>query len=171
MARAAKVTAVTTRSADERQARAAAIYGTILVLAVLAAFSEDQDLGPGRILAGMVTSSLVYWLAHVYAEVLADSLAGSRASLSSRVRHAAVREWPLVAAVTVPAVPLLLGAIGLLSRSTALALALTVAVGNLVGWGYSAARASGQTPVKAALSALIAGAFGAVMVALKGQLH
>jgi hypothetical protein len=162
---------VATRSADEREARAAAIYGTILVLAVSAALSEDQKLGPGRILAGIVTTSLAYWLAHVYAEVLADSLAGSRASLVIRVRRAAVREWPLVAAVAAPAVPLLLGAIGLLSRSTALALTYAVALGNLLGWGYAAARATGQTPVKAAGSALLAGALGAVMVALKGQLH
>jgi hypothetical protein len=162
---------VSTRSADERQARAAAIYGTILVLAVLAVLSEEEELGPGRILAGILASSLVYWLAHVYAEVLADSLTGSRASLSRRVRHAAVREWPLVAAVATPAVPLLLGAIGLLSRSTALALTFAVALGSLIGWGYAAARATGQTPVKAVGSALLAGALGAVMVALKGQLH
>ena len=150
---------------------AAAIYGTILVTAVIAYSSEDDDLGTGQILIAVVVTLVVYWLAHVYTDVLGARMAGSTAPLRDVVRRVAADEWPLVQATIAPAIPLLLGATDALSRSTAVNLALGVALADLCGWGYRAARASHQSRAKSAVSALLAVALGLLVVLLKNLLH
>jgi hypothetical protein len=150
---------------------AAAIYGTILVLAVVSVLSEDRSAGPGKILAAVLVTAVVFWLAHVYAGVLAGGVAGARADIWRLLAHTARSEWPLVQTALAPAVPLLLGAAGALGRSTAITLALAIGLVDLAGWGYASGRVLGQRPLAAAGSALVAITFGVVLVALKGLLH
>src|SRR4051794_110275 len=60
-----------TVEARERAKRVAdGVYGTILVLAVVAALSKDDHATAGAIAAGALTTSVVFWLAHIYADVL-----------------------------------------------------------------------------------------------------
>lgn len=65
---------------DERLGRrladanlASAIYGQILVLSVLAALGHDDDASAGRILATVLASQLVFWLAHAYAQTVGEA--------------------------------------------------------------------------------------------------
>ena len=51
---------------------AGAIYGTILVMSIIAAFDFHEDLW--RSLVILVSTSAVFWLAHVYADALALSM-------------------------------------------------------------------------------------------------
>jgi hypothetical protein len=150
---------------------AGAIYGTILVLAVIGALSEDDEVGSGELLAAVLTTSVVFWLAHIYADVIAQRLAGVTGTVVAHVREAASHEWPLVEAALAPSAPLLLGAVGILSRSTAVNLALAVGLADLFAWGYMAGRASQESRLAALVSALIAVVIGTVMVLLKGLLH
>jgi uncharacterized membrane protein len=147
-----------------------AIYGTILVLAVIAALSHDPGLGPGEVLAGMLGSSLVYWMAHLYADVLGRRAAGVVEPLPAMVAEAATVEWPLVEAALLPAIPLVLGMLGILDRGPAVTLAVIVALADLLVWGYVAGRRSGLARVAALAGGLGAVALGTVMVLLKNAL-
>jgi hypothetical protein len=57
-----------------------AIYGTIVATAVVAASAHDKR--PGLILAATVATLLIFWIAHVYAEVLAYGLRHGRLQMN-----------------------------------------------------------------------------------------
>ena len=66
----------------------------------------------------------------------------------------------------------LLGAVGVLSRSTSVDLALVVAFADLVGWGYRAGRRSYGTLARRDRAARsVAVALGLFVVSLKSLLH
>ena len=148
-----------------------AVYGTILVLAVVAALSQDKQAGPGEIAGGALATAIVFWVVHVYAEVLSRRTAGDTTQARPLVRAAAKQEWPLVEAALAPLVPLLLGAIGVFSRGTSVTLSIAVGLADLGAWGYLAGRAMGQATVKSVVSAAGAVVLGLVMVLLKNLVH
>src|SRR5262245_26941351 len=112
---------------EERAPRVAgAIYGTILVLAVIAGLSEDDEISAGALLAATLTTSSVFWVAHVYADVLAERASGMPGTTVQLIRSAAGREWPLIEASLAPSAPLLLAAVGAFSRGTAVTIALVI---------------------------------------------
>src|SRR5262245_50215203 len=161
----------TTQTIERAHREAGAVYGTILLLAVVAALSEDEEATSLAILGGVLATSLVFWVAHVYADVLSRRVAGEELPWRPLLMSAAYREWPLVEAAFAPALPLLLSAIGLLGRSAAVTLALAVGLIDLAGWGYVAGRTMRQSRLKSLLSALVAVALGTMMVLLKHAVH
>jgi hypothetical protein len=85
-----------------------AIYGTIVATAVVAASAHDQR--PGLILAATVATLLVFWIAHVYSEVLAQGL--RQAGLDLSVAPAVMAgELSMLAAPALSVLFLLLGAL------------------------------------------------------------
>ena len=102
------------------------IYGTVLAIALIAAYSAEEEL-----------DSLLFWLAHSQAELLAVRYAVghplSRAETREHLRHG----LPMVEAGLPPAGALLLGAIGLVSDDTSVSLALAVGVAELGAWGIA----------------------------------
>jgi len=161
----------TTAAVEQGRRVADAVYGTILVLAVVAALSQDKKAGPGEIAAGALTTSLVFWIVHVYAQVLSRRTAGDTMRTRELVSSAARQEWPLVAAALAPLVPLVLGAIGVFQRSTSITLSIAVGLADLAAWGYLAGRAMGQATIKSVISALVAVGLGLLMVLLKNLVH
>jgi hypothetical protein len=160
---------MTTRERGPHSARA--IYGTILVLAVVAAVSGDDDASATYILFGVLITSLVFWIAHMYAELLTSAVNDPSRSWRELWRAAARSEWPLMEAALAPAVPLLLGAVGVLSRDTAVNLAYVVGLLDLFGWGIAIGRALDQPGSRAVLTGLVNVALGAVVVVLKALVH
>jgi hypothetical protein len=148
-----------------------AVYGTILVLAVVSALSEDHAASAGEILGGVLATSLVFWLVHVYAEVLSRGTEGDQTPFWRLVRASAAQEWPLVEAALAPCLPLLLGAIGVLGRSAAITVSIIVGLAGLAGWGYTAGRRLQQSRLKAVATATGALALGVLMVLLKNLVH
>jgi len=159
------------QTAARAHREAGAVYGTILVLAVVAALSEDEDATSLAILGGLLATSLVFWVAHVYADVLSRRASGDDMPWWPLLASAAHREWPLVEAAIAPALPLLLGAIGLLGRSAAVTVSLIVGLVDLAGWGYVAGRAMQGSRLRSLVSAVVAVALGGVMVLLKHLVH
>jgi len=100
------------------------IYGTIVVLAVVVAGARAYPDDAGRIAALAGVSSLVLWVAHVYAHALADSVAHDRSLTAAELRYVARREGSMVGAALPPIAALLLGAFGLLSTEVAVWLAI-----------------------------------------------
>ena len=70
-----------------------------------------------------VVTSLVFWLAHVYAHGIADSVARGERVSPVHLRHIARRESSIVEAAAPPVAALLLGALGVISTNTAVWLA------------------------------------------------
>jgi hypothetical protein len=95
------------------------IYGTIVVLAVLVAGARAYPDDAARIVALVVVTSLVFWLAHVYSHGLGHSVAHDEHLSLAELRHIARREAALLEAAALPVAALLLGAFGVVSTGTA----------------------------------------------------
>ena len=95
------------------------IYGTIVVLAVLVAGARAFPDDTGRIAAMVLVTSVVFWLAHVYAHGLAHSVAHDEHLSLADLQRIGRREGSVVEAAVPPLVALLLGVFGVVSTNTA----------------------------------------------------
>jgi hypothetical protein len=116
------------------------IYGTVLAIALVAAYSAEEELDPLLIATALLVTLGVFWLAHSQAELLAVRYAAghalSRTEVREHIRHGFTMVeagFPLVAA-------LLLGAVGLVGDDTSIDLALGVGVAELAAWGVAVGR-------------------------------
>jgi hypothetical protein len=116
------------------------IYGTIVALSVVVATSRAYAHDPGHSAAIVAVTSCVFWLAHVYAHGLGESVAGERRLRLDEWLLVGRREFALVEAAVPPVVALLLGALGLISARGAYWLALAVGLAVLVMEGIRFAR-------------------------------
>jgi hypothetical protein len=116
------------------------IYGTIVVLAVLVAGAKAYPHAAGRIAALVAITSIVFWLAHVYAHSLGQSVATDEHLSTSELRHIARREGSLVEAAVPPLGALMLGAFGLVSTRAAVWLAFSLGLAVLAVEGVVFAR-------------------------------
>jgi hypothetical protein len=116
------------------------IYGTIIVLAVLVAGAKAYPHAAGRIAALVAITSIVFWLAHVYAHSLGQSVATDEHLSMSELRHIARREGSLVEAAVPPLGALMLGAFGLVSTRAAVWLAFSLGLAVLAVQGVVFAR-------------------------------
>jgi hypothetical protein len=152
-------------------AAAEAIYGTIVALAVVVGVSTDPEAGAGYVLGGVLVTAFVFFAAHLYADVLAARMAEGGARWRDLVRSSAAEEWPFVEAALVPAVPLVLGAAGVLSRDTAVLAAIVVGVAELFACGMAVGRVLGRRPLLMFVSGLLNAGLGMLMILLKAVLH
>ena len=116
------------------------IYGTIVVLSVLGAGSRAYPDDAGRIAVLVVVTSTVFWLAHVYAHGVADSIGREEHISLPDLRRMARREGAIVEATLPPVVALLLGAVGVLSTDAAVWLAFALGLAVLAIEGVVVAR-------------------------------
>jgi hypothetical protein len=149
----------------------AAIYGQILVTAVVAALSEDAATTSGYLLLSASTTVLVLWVAHVYATVIARGIDLKRKLQGADVRAVALSELPMVETAIPTLMILLLGVIGVFSRNTTVSLAVGAGVVTLVCWGAVFGRTAGESWESVVLSGAITGGLGMVIVALKAIVH
>ena len=145
------------------------IYGTILSTALITAYSEDPLSDPLQIAAAVLMTTLVFWIAHAYADGLARSALGG--TFAVRARDELAREWPIVAGAIPPLLPLLLGAIGVVSDDTSETLAILGGIGVLTGWGVVIAIRRRQGPLGVLFAAAGSAVFGAVVVLMKVIVH
>jgi hypothetical protein len=119
------------------------IYGTIVATAVTATVSEDTDATLLQADAIVIGSAFVFWLAHVYARVLAEAVESSHKPSFADLRAVARHEHAILRASLPFVVVLTLGALGVYSRSTAFTLAVWGGIGILVLWGLVYGRQAG----------------------------
>ena len=145
-----------------------AIYETILVTAVVASLSEDGGISEGELVYGVALTALVFGLAHIYAEAVAERYDRDRSLRWPDVRTVAVREWPPMAQAAAPALAALgLGWAGALSRDAAVDLAIGLGVAALCAWGFVIARRSRPSPAATVGAVAINGSFGLAIVVMK----
>jgi hypothetical protein len=159
---------------SRRQARltanpSRAINGTIVATALIAATSVHEDR-PGRIALVTVVTLLVFWLAHVYAEVLEHGL-HRRPARPGIVRETMAGEFALVEGPAVSVLVLLLGAVGWLGGGFAINLALANGVVQLMLWGITVARQAGRSWPASVVAGLVSASLGGIVILLEALLH
>jgi hypothetical protein len=155
---------------EVRRNVAGAIYGVILGSSIIAAAGADHPRQAGLVEIYLCVTALVFYLAHVYARVLGSWIEGETPS-ASRVRKELVGEWPMVRAQMLPALVLLLGALGWISGRWAISLAMAVALAELMAGVVLACRKAGATRSQATISISAAALFALVVVFLKVYVH
>jgi hypothetical protein len=148
---------------------AAAIYGTIIAMAVVAGTAADP--GHGKALWLTVATLFVFWLAHVYAQTLSHHLKGARRLEWPAVRAAMVEERPLLEGPIPLLVVLALGELHVLEGRTAVRLALWIGVVELVTWGILYARRQQWGWPSAATAGAVNGLLGLAIVLLEVVVH
>lgn len=148
-----------------------AIYGLILATSVIAV-SQDYDASDaGLIAVSVLGTGIVFWVAHVYARVLATSIAQHRSLTRPELRALLAHDWPLVE-VTIPLVVVLaIGAVGVIPDRAAVLTATVLALVELGAVGAYAARLRGAGLRVTALSAGVAVGLGLAVVLLKALVH
>jgi hypothetical protein len=119
----------------DRQRISGTVYGTIIVMSILAAGARPYQHQLWRLLAIVAVTVLVLWLAHVYAHGLGESLQLGRRLTLAELRSIARREYSIVAAAALPVISLALGVAGVLPHRTAVLLALWLGVVALTTQG------------------------------------
>jgi hypothetical protein len=152
------------------RAVAGTVYGTIMVMATIAAGSRGHATDTGRLGVIVGTTVLVLWIAHVYSHVLAESLERGRRLDVAEFRGVARRELAIPAAAVAPIFVLLLAGLGVLDEQAAVRIALGFGVATLAfqGFRYAALERLGRggTAVSVALNV----ALGLVIVGLEASL-
>jgi hypothetical protein len=148
---------------------AGAIEGTIIATAVVAGL-DKAEATPVRALLLLFATGTFFWLAHVYALLLAARIHGRHRMRPGDIGRVMALEWPLLQAGSPLSLPLLAGSIGILSDDVSVSLALLVGVLMLVAWGVLFARREGHRPGGILVAAFLNGLLGLFIVALKAAL-
>ena len=118
-----------------RQGIAGTVYGTIIVMSILAAGAKPYEHQLWRLVVIAAVSVVVLWLAHVYAHGIGESLEIGRRLTIAEVSSIARREYSVVAAAILPLAAVGLGAAGALVERTSVQLALWLGVVTLTAQG------------------------------------
>ena len=147
---------------------ASTVYGTITAMATIAAFGNDEH--PRKIAFAVVATALVFWVAHIYAHGLSESISLGRPLRLRNLGPIAHRERGIVLAAAPPLAALLLGAAGILDEATAIWLALGMGLVTLAveGARYARLEAAGLLSTLVAIAANVG--LGLLVVALKAAL-
>jgi hypothetical protein len=136
---------------------AGTVYGTIVVMAtVTAAYGTEQD--PWRLAVIVWTTALVFWIAHLYAHGLAESISRRQRLTGPELVQIARRELGILLAAALPSSALLLGALGVVREARAVWLALGLGLVTLGAEGIRYARL--ETLSRAATLVIVAANLG-----------
>ena len=144
-----------------------AVYGSLLAASVVVGASPHQVAPrPVALIVLLLATGLVFWLAHVYAELFGDRMHGAALTFGE-IRAVGAREWPIVEAAVPPAAAAAIAAVAGLSDSTVAWVALLVAIAGQLGWAIYAAAKAGASRQVIAISGLANLILGGLLVVLK----
>jgi hypothetical protein len=144
--------------------RASAVYGSLLVTALVAAQARS-DAVPEFIAATLVVGVGVFWLTEVWTELIAIRTRGpiTRGEVVAIGRA----ELPMLSAAVVPTILLLTASIGLTTPDQAANLAMAAGIVQLFAWGLMVGLAMRRGWGPALVVALVDVGLGLIIVALK----
>ena len=151
----------------DRRRISGTVYGTIIVMSVLAAGARAYQHELWRLLAIVAVTVVVLWLAHVYAHGLGESLEHGRRVTLGELRSIAGREYSIIAAAVLPLLALALGVAGVLPNRSAELLALWLGVVALTVQGIRYARLEHMSRGAAVATVAINLGIGLGLVALE----
>ena len=151
----------------DRSTIAGTVYGTIVVLSVLAAGAKVYEHHLWRLATIAAVSAGVLWVAHVYSHALGESLALGRRVTVSEAVAIAHREYSIVLAAVLPVAVIVLGALGILHGRAAVSWAFTVGIVTLTVQGVRYARLENLSRPAAIATVSVNLAIGLALVALE----
>jgi hypothetical protein len=145
---------------------ASTVYGTVLIMATLAA-AYATEKHPWKLALVVFSTAFVLWIAHLYAHGLAESLAERRRLRRDELVAIVRRELGIMLAAVVPVAALIAGALGVVAETTGVWLALSAGLLTLGVDGLRFARYErlGRAGTFAAVGANLG--LGLTVVALK----
>jgi hypothetical protein len=146
---------------------AGTVYGTIVVLSMLTAGAAGYKHEPWRLVAIMVSGTVVLWAAHVYSHGLGESVRARRRLAAREVTAIARREGSILLSAVLPVAAVTLGAAGVLTERVALWLALGLGVAALTVQALRYASLERLSRVGTVIAVAVNLGFGLVFVALK----
>jgi hypothetical protein len=149
--------------------RSAAIYGTIITAAVLAA--GGNALSTVALEATVFVTVMVYWLAEQYAVLLGEHTHSGQLPSKAEILHSMRASFPMVTSSLIPLLVLFIARACGLTAFHAAAVAIFVTVVLLIYHGHAAGREAGLTGAKLVLVTATAGLLGVIMIALKTLLQ
>ncbi|MFG2822661.1 hypothetical protein ACGFX4_24900 [Kitasatospora sp. NPDC048365] len=141
-----------------------AVYGSMLAASVIAASNVSEPHARLSLIVLLMITGLVFWAAHVYANVAGSREIG-RPITFAKVHRVGVREWSLVEAAVLPAVAVLISP--WLGMDETAWLALGVAITQQVGWATLGARRAGATWGQTTAEGAVNLVLGLIIVAAK----
>ena len=153
----------------ETQARAErnyapAIYGSLLVTG-LVAVQWRSDASTDGIALSVVVTVIVFWLTHVWSEVVNARVRGQISV--DEAREIALDESSMLASLILPAIVLAGGPRLGLSVDNSIEIALAISIGQLFLWGLVVGRAAHRGWVLPLVVAVVDSLLGLAIVALK----
>ena len=146
------------------------VYGSIIGLALVLTM-EAHPPALGVAVGTLLSTAVAVALAELYSELVG---ARARASLGGETEPLRTVVGSVVAVafgIAFPSVFFLAGVLHLVDEDTAYALAKWTGLGLIAGYGYVAARLSGESNLVALLHALGVALIAAVLIALKALVH
>ena len=153
-----------------RDTIAGTVYGTIIVLSIVTAGAPAFEHGHWRLLVVLAVTVLVFWIAHVYAHIIGESLAEGHRLSHEKILEVAHRELAIPLAAVLPMAAVGLGALGVLRASTSLWLAVGLGVTTLAVEGVRFARLERLGTRGTIVSVAINLGLGLALVAVKATL-
>jgi hypothetical protein len=151
----------------DRDTISGTVYGTIIVMSVLAAGAKAYQHNLWRLVVLAGGSVVVLWLAHVYSDALGESLKTGRRATINELSSIARREYSIVGAAILPLVAVGLGAAGVLAQRTAVQLALWLGVVTLTAQGIRYAQLERLSRSATLVTVTLNLAIGLAIVALE----
>jgi hypothetical protein len=146
---------------------AGSVYGTIVVLAVLAEGATAYEHQLWKLDALVLASVLILWLAHAYSHGLGESLRLERRLTGSERKAIMSRELAIPLAAILPLAVITLGASRAIGDAAAVWIAVAMGVGTLAIQGVRYARLERLGGVGTALSVAANVSFALLIVAFK----
>lgn len=150
-----------------RRTIAGTVYGTIVVLAALAAGGKAFQNDLWHLIALVDVTVLVLWIAHVYSHGLGESLQVGRRLDAAELGAIAGRELAIPLSAVAPTAILVLGALGIFKGTTAIWLADGICVVALTVQGLRYALLERLGTVGTLISVALNLALGLTIVGLK----
>jgi hypothetical protein len=154
----------------DRRTIAGTVYGTIVILSILAAGAKAYEHQLWRLAAILAVSAVVLWLAHVYAHGLGESLKLGRRLTGREFATIVRREYSIVLAAVLPVTAVALGALNVVQDRTAVAVAFAVGVLTLAAQGLRYAQLEHLSRRGRVLAVAVNLAFGLALVAAEAFL-
>ncbi|WP_159794268.1 hypothetical protein [Puerhibacterium puerhi] len=146
------------------------LYGAVVTASVLAVFSAHAPETAGVVVATAAVA-VVYWLAHVYVDAVGGRFVDPAHPTHVRLATSLAQNWSVLIGSAPPILVLLLARALGAGAQTAAWVALWFTIAMLVAAGGAAAYRAGARGGALVAEALVAGAFGVLVVLLKYALH
>lgn len=149
---------------------AGVVYGVITVGALMAAESGRHETYFDAF-ASAVFATLLYWLAHAYADLLGRRLDTGEALTVRSLGRALAHDWAIVRGAAIPLLALVIAWLVGASRESGVTAALRTAVVTVVVFELLAGIRSKSTPGELLLKAAVGVTMGIAILAVKGILR